>query len=110
MIRARVSALSKRHGDRGTEHARDTERERGREAERVLRVSGCRYNFDGAKAYKDSKLCLMMTSNTLHDKYHKQTGIAFSSIYPGSPPIPEAGSRGDGARGQQDLERGCVGL
>ena len=41
------------------------------------------YNFDGAKAYKDSKLCLMMTSNMLHDKYHKQTGIAFSSIYPG---------------------------
>ena len=26
------------------------------------------YNFDGAKAYKDSKLCLMMTSNLLHDK------------------------------------------
>jgi len=24
-----------------------------------------------------------MTSNLLHDKYHKQTGIAFSSIYPG---------------------------
>ncbi|KAG8461206.1 hypothetical protein KFE25_002395 [Diacronema lutheri] len=41
------------------------------------------YNFIGAKAYKDSKLCLMMLSNTLHDKYHKQTGIAFSSIYPG---------------------------
>jgi len=41
------------------------------------------YNFDGAKAYKDSKLCLMMTSNLLNDKYHKQTGIAFSSIYPG---------------------------
>ena len=41
------------------------------------------YNFDGAKAYKDSKLCLMMLSNILHDKYHKQTGIAFSSIYPG---------------------------
>ena len=41
------------------------------------------YNFIGAKAYKDSKLCLMMTSNMLHDKYHKQTGIAFSSIYPG---------------------------
>lgn len=33
------------------------------------------YNFIGAKAYKDSKLCLMMTSNILHDKYHKQTGI-----------------------------------
>lgn len=41
------------------------------------------YSFVGAKAYKDSKLCLMMLSNTLHDKYHKQTGIAFSSIYPG---------------------------
>ncbi|KAL1508647.1 hypothetical protein AB1Y20_004743 [Prymnesium parvum] len=41
------------------------------------------YNFDGAKAYKDSKLCLMMTSNMLHERYHKQTGIAFSSIYPG---------------------------
>ena len=41
------------------------------------------YNFIGAKAYKDSKLCLMMLSNMLHDKYHKQTGITFSSIYPG---------------------------
>ena len=41
------------------------------------------YNFDGAKAYKDSKLCLMMTSNMLHERYHKQTGISFSSIYPG---------------------------
>jgi len=41
------------------------------------------YNFDGAKAYKDSKLCLMMTSNLLHDKFHKQTGISFASIYPG---------------------------
>ena len=38
------------------------------------------YNFDGAKAYKDSKLCLMMTSNLLHDKYHKQTGISFSYL------------------------------
>jgi len=41
------------------------------------------YNFDGAKAYKDSKLCLMMLANTLYDMYAKQTGIAFSSIYPG---------------------------
>lgn len=40
-------------------------------------------NFNGAKAYKDSKLAIMMTSNTLHNKYHKSTGIAFSSIYPG---------------------------
>ena len=36
----------------------------------------------GAKAYKDSKLCLMMLSNLLHDRYAKQTGISFSSIYP----------------------------
>jgi len=41
------------------------------------------FGFIGAKAYKDSKLCLMMLSNTLHAKYHKKTGIAFSSIYPG---------------------------
>mmetsp|Transcript_7921 Transcript_7921/g.11811 ORF Transcript_7921/g.11811 Transcript_7921/m.11811 type:complete len:596 (-) Transcript_7921:355-2142(-) len=41
------------------------------------------YGFIGAKAYKDSKLCLMMLANVLHAKYNKQTGIAFSSIYPG---------------------------
>jgi hypothetical protein len=41
------------------------------------------YGFIGAKAYKDSKLCLMMLSNTLHAKYHKLTGVTFSSIYPG---------------------------
>ena len=27
------------------------------------------YGFIGAKAYKDSKLCLMMLSNMLHAKY-----------------------------------------
>jgi len=41
------------------------------------------YGFIGAKAYKDSKLCLMMMANVLHAKYHKLTGIAFSSMYPG---------------------------
>ena len=41
------------------------------------------YNYLGAKAYKDSKLCVTMLSNILHDRYHRQTGIAFSSIYPG---------------------------
>lgn len=40
-------------------------------------------NFNGAKAYKDSKLAIMMFSNLLHEKYHRATGIAFSSIYPG---------------------------
>ena len=41
------------------------------------------YNFNGAKAYKDSKLCLMMIAREMHDRYHRQTGIAFNSIYPG---------------------------
>lgn len=41
------------------------------------------YGFIGAKAYKDSKLCLMIMANFLHAKYHKTTGITFSSMYPG---------------------------
>lgn len=41
------------------------------------------YGFIGAKAYKDSKLCLMMMSNFLHSKFNKSHGITFSSIYPG---------------------------
>ena len=42
------------------------------------------YNFDGAKAYKDSKLCLMMTSNLLHDKYQKQNSqITVNAFGPG---------------------------
>lgn len=39
--------------------------------------------FNGAKAYKDSKICNMMTVNELHGRYHKSTGIVFSSMYPG---------------------------
>jgi len=41
------------------------------------------YGFIGAKAYKDSKLSLMMMSNFLHSKFNKSHGITFSSIYPG---------------------------
>lgn len=41
------------------------------------------YGFIGAKAYKDSKLCLMIMANFLHTKYNKLTGISFSSMYPG---------------------------
>jgi len=41
------------------------------------------YNFNGAKMYKDTKLSLMMTSNMLHERFHRSTGISFSSIYPG---------------------------
>ena len=39
--------------------------------------------FFGAKAYKDSKVCNMMTVSELHRKYHDDTGIVFSSMYPG---------------------------
>lgn len=30
--------------------------------------------FDGAKAYKDTKVCNMMTVNALHKKFHASTG------------------------------------
>lgn len=40
-------------------------------------------SFNGAKAYKDSKVCNMMTVNELHKRYHASTGITFSSMYPG---------------------------
>lgn len=39
--------------------------------------------FFGAKAYKDSKVCNMMTVSQLHERYHEETGIVFSSMYPG---------------------------
>jgi len=39
--------------------------------------------FFGAKAYKDSKVCNMMTVSELHRRYHESTGIYFSSMYPG---------------------------
>jgi len=39
--------------------------------------------FDGAKAYKDSKVCDVMLMRELHRRYHGSTGIAFSSLYPG---------------------------
>lgn len=39
--------------------------------------------FFGAKAYKDSKVCNMMTVSELHRNYHDATGITFNSMYPG---------------------------
>eukprot|EP00527_Entomoneis_sp_CCMP2396_P005372 CAMPEP_0198137734 /NCGR_PEP_ID=MMETSP1443-20131203/1195_1 /TAXON_ID=186043 /ORGANISM="Entomoneis sp., Strain CCMP2396" /LENGTH=430 /DNA_ID=CAMNT_0043799261 /DNA_START=244 /DNA_END=1536 /DNA_ORIENTATION=+ len=39
--------------------------------------------FFGAKAYKDAKVCNMMTVSELHRRYHEPTGIVFSSMYPG---------------------------
>lgn len=40
-------------------------------------------SFNGAKGYKDSKLAVMMIANELHARYHRATGVSFSSIYPG---------------------------
>jgi protochlorophyllide reductase len=39
--------------------------------------------FKPGKAYKDSKLCNMITSQELHRRLHQSTGIVFSSLYPG---------------------------
>jgi len=39
--------------------------------------------FKPGKAYKDSKLCNMITVRELHRRYHNATGITFSSLYPG---------------------------
>ena len=40
-------------------------------------------SFKPGKAYKDSKLCNMIVSQELHRRYHEETGIVFSSLYPG---------------------------
>lgn len=39
--------------------------------------------FRPGKAYKDSKLCNMITSRELHRRFHDSTGIVFSTVYPG---------------------------
>jgi len=39
--------------------------------------------FKSGKAYKDSKLCNMLTTRELHRRYHESTGILFNSLYPG---------------------------
>ncbi|KAJ6979969.1 protochlorophyllide reductase [Populus alba x Populus x berolinensis] len=39
--------------------------------------------IDGAKAYKDSKVCNMLTMQEFHRRLHEETGIAFASLYPG---------------------------
>ncbi|MFO8236839.1 MAG: protochlorophyllide reductase [Prochlorococcaceae cyanobacterium] len=40
-------------------------------------------SFKPGKAYKDSKLCNMITTQELHRRLHASTGIVFSSLYPG---------------------------
>ena len=39
-------------------------------------------DFDGAKAYKDAKLCNMLTMQELHRRFHDTTGITFATLYP----------------------------
>ena len=39
--------------------------------------------FKPGKAYKDSKLCNMITTQELHRRLHASTGLVFSSLYPG---------------------------
>lgn len=39
--------------------------------------------FNGAKAYKDSKVCDVIMMKELHKRFHNSTGIVFSSLYPG---------------------------
>lgn len=39
--------------------------------------------FKPGKAYKDSKLCNMITTQELHRRLHERTGIVFTSLYPG---------------------------
>jgi protochlorophyllide reductase len=40
-------------------------------------------SFEPVKAYKDSKVCNVLTMRELHQRYHESTGITFSSLYPG---------------------------
>lgn len=39
--------------------------------------------FDGAKAYKDSKVCNMLTMRELHRRYSDEGAVTFASLYPG---------------------------
>ena len=39
--------------------------------------------FKPGKAYKDSKLCNLITTRELHRRLHGSTGIVFTSLYPG---------------------------
>lgn len=44
-------------------------------------IDGKQYN--PVKAYKDSKVCNVLTMRELHHRYHESSGIVFSSLYPG---------------------------
>ncbi|KAI4332092.1 hypothetical protein L6164_017029 [Bauhinia variegata] len=51
-------------------------------------------DFDGGKAYKDSKVCNMLTIQEFYRRYPEETGITFASLYPGCiATTEEAGKR-----------------
>jgi protochlorophyllide reductase len=39
--------------------------------------------FEPVKAYKDSKVCNVLTMRELHRRFHESTNITFTSLYPG---------------------------
>lgn len=39
--------------------------------------------FEPVKAYKDSKVCNVLTIREMHRRFHDVTGITFTSLYPG---------------------------
>jgi protochlorophyllide reductase len=39
--------------------------------------------FEPVRAYKESKVCNILTMRELHRRYHYNTGITFTSLYPG---------------------------
>jgi protochlorophyllide reductase len=39
--------------------------------------------FESVRAYKESKVCNILTMRELHRRYHDVTGIIFTSLYPG---------------------------
>ncbi|WP_445637094.1 protochlorophyllide reductase [Nostoc sp. DSM 114161] len=49
--------------------------------DRISMIDGKK--FEPVKAYKDSKVCNVLTMRELHRRYHESTNIVFSSLYPG---------------------------
>lgn len=40
-------------------------------------------DFDGARAYKDSKVCNMLTMQEFRRRFNEDTVITYASLYPG---------------------------
>ena len=53
----------------------------GFKSEDAVMIDGKKY--EPVKAYKDSKVCNILTMRELHKRYHDATGITFTSFYPG---------------------------